>query len=128
MSDAARVAADCSACDRWLNANAENYILASTPPIPRLKAPLLTVLEAKRSDIELGLGQCAAQMVAARMFNERASEIGRPLFGCITTGEDWHFPRLAGNELLLDRRRLYVDNVASILAVFQAIIHLGQSR
>ena len=33
------------------------------------------IVEAKRGDIELSLGQCAAQMVGARLFNKKA---GRP--------------------------------------------------
>jgi len=102
-----------------------DFILASTPPIPRLKAPLLTVLEAKRADIELGLGQCAAQMVAARLFNERAGGVEKPLFGCITTGEIWQFLRLEESEILLDARKLYIDQVGGILAVLQAIIKRG---
>src|SRR5437016_6220807 len=35
-----------------------DYILALTPPVPRLRAPLVTILEAKKGDIEAGLGQC----------------------------------------------------------------------
>ena len=51
-----------------------DYILALTPPVPRLRAPLVTVLEAKKGDVEAGLGQCVAQMVGARLFNERTGE------------------------------------------------------
>jgi len=103
-----------------------DFILALVPPVPRLKAPLLTVLEAKRGDIELGLGQCAAQMVAARLFNERAGEGNRSIFGCVTTGEVWQFLRLEGDLILLDPQRLYLDNLGGILAVLRAIIIQGE--
>ena len=96
-----------------------DYILALTEPVPRLRAPLVSVLEAKRGDIELGLGQCAAQMVAARLFNERAGVAG-PIFGVVTTGEAWQFLRLAGATLTLHRERLFIDNLGAILAVLQA--------
>ena len=99
-----------------------DFILALTPLIPRLKAPLLTILEAKRGDIELGLGQCAAQMVAARIFNERAARGGKPVFGCVTTGELWQFLRLEGDEILYADQRLHVNDLGSILAVLRAII------
>jgi hypothetical protein len=99
-----------------------DYILALTPPLPRLRAPLVTVLEAKKGDIEAGLGQCVAQMVGARLFNEKAGEPARPVFGCVTTGEVWQFLRLEGAAVLVDSDRLFIDNVGGILAALQAII------
>ncbi len=42
-----------------------DFLLSLAEPLPRLRSPLLAVLEAKRNDIEVGLGQCAAQLVAA---------------------------------------------------------------
>ena len=101
-----------------------DFILALTPPVPRLKAPLLMVMEAKRGDIDLGLGQCAAQMVAARLFNER-SGLARPIFGCLTTGEDWQFMKLDRDHILLDMKRLYISNLGIILGVLDAIIAQG---
>lgn len=101
-----------------------DYILALTEPIPRLRAPLVTILEAKRGDIELGLGPCAAQMAAARLFNERAGHSG-PVFGAVTTGEAWQFLRLDGATLALHIERLFVDNLGNILAALQASLTLA---
>lgn len=98
-----------------------DFILALGPALPPLHAPLMTVVEAKKNDIEVGLGQCIAQMVGARLFNERAGRAAAPVFGCVTTGETWQFIRLAEQAALLDRQRYYVDNVAKILGVFQSI-------
>ena len=102
-----------------------DFILALTPSVPRLKAPLVTILEAKKGDIEAGLGQCIAQAVAARIFNERAGEADRPVFGCVTSGNDWQFFRLDGSDVILDRKLWYLDQVGGILAVFRAIFLLG---
>ena len=103
-----------------------DFILALTPPVPRLRAPLVTILEAKKGDIEARLGQCLAQMVGARLFNERAGQPPRPLFGCVTTGEDWQFLRLAGADVTIDRSRLFIDNVGGILGALRAIlVHSG---
>jgi hypothetical protein len=99
-----------------------DFILARTPPVPVLRAPIVTIVEAKKNDIEAGLGQCVAQMVGARLFNERAGRAGQSLFGCVTTGEDWQFLELQAGVVALDRRRYYIDNVGAILAVFRAII------
>src|SRR5262249_6348438 len=99
-----------------------DFILARTPPVPELRAPLIAITEAKKNDIEAGLGQCAAQMVGARLFNERTGQPVDVVYGCVTTGEVWQFLRLAGPVLTLDVPRYYLDNVGRILAVFQAIL------
>lgn len=106
--------------DRGLTGECD-YILALTEPVPRLRAPLVTVLEAKRGDIELGLGQCAAQMAAARLFNERAGTAGT-VYGVVTTGEAWQFLRLDGAALTLHTDRLFVDNLGGVLAALQAAL------
>lgn len=99
-----------------------DYLLALTPPVPRLRGPLVAVLEAKKSDVELGLGQCAAQLVGARLFNDRAGTPPGPLFGVVTTGEAWQFLRLEADTLTLHRPRLFIDNVGGILAALRAAL------
>jgi hypothetical protein len=102
-----------------------DYILALTPPVPRLRAPLVTIREAKKGDVEAGLGQCVAQVVGARLFNVRAGEPARPVFGCVTSGEVWQFLRLEGTAVVIDRTRLFLDNVGGILGALRAILVQG---
>lgn len=104
-----------------------DYILALTPPVPRLRAPLVTVLEAKRGDIEQALGQCVAQMVGARLFNEHAGSPSEQVFGVVTTGEDWQFLRLQGATVTLHPERLFIAGVGDILAALQAILTTGNA-
>lgn len=99
-----------------------DFILAASDPVLPMQAPIATVVEAKKNDIESGLGQCIAQMVAADRFNQINGRSGAPLFGCVTTGEAWQFARLAETVVLLERRRFYVDNVGLILAAWQTLI------
>lgn len=99
-----------------------DFILAIGPAVPPLRAPLVTVVEAKKNDVEAGLGQCIAQMVAAHRFNDRAGQATLPVYGCVTTGETWQFLRLAEPEALLDHKRYYLDNLAGILGVLQVIV------
>ena len=98
------------------------FILAAAPPVPPLRAP---IVEAKKNDIKGGLGRCVAQIVAVRLFNEAAGRGGRPVHGCLTTGEVWQFLRLYEKVTLIDRRRYYLDDVAGVLSGFQAIIASG---
>jgi hypothetical protein len=104
-----------------------DFILALAEPVPRLRAPLVTVVEAKKNDIEAGLGQCVAQMVAARDYNEREGVGLSVIYGCVTTGEAWQFLRLDGAEVTIDRSRVYIDNVAAILGAFRAIVAASQA-
>lgn len=82
-----------------------DFILAKTPPIFVLRAPIVSVVEAKKLDIEAGLGQCAAQLLAARQFNFKHNLEFPALYGASTTGEVWQFLRLEGNTLQLDTER-----------------------
>jgi len=99
-----------------------DFILAATPPVPLLRAPLVTIVKAKKNDIESGLGQCVAQMVGARLSNEKTGRRSAPVHGCVTTGEAWQFLRLEPAAVSIDRSRYYIDNVGAILAVMLAII------
>jgi hypothetical protein len=99
-----------------------DFILALSEPVPRLRAPLLTIVEAKKNDIEAGLGQCVAQMVAVQIYNERSGQPLPAVHGCVTTGESWQFLRLAGVKVTIDQGRFYIDNVGGILAALQATV------
>ena len=95
-----------------------DFLLARSDPVPRLRAPLMTVALAKRNDIDGGLGQCVAQMVAAQLYNDRAGQPTAAVYGCVTTGEDWQFLRLADAVVTLHRPRLYIADVGAVLAAF----------
>jgi hypothetical protein len=104
-----------------------DFILAWSDPVPRLRAPvLIVVVEAKKNDIEAGLGQCVAQMVAAQVYNERSGQAVPAVYGCVTTGEDWQFLLLVGTAVTIGQGRLYIDNVGGILAALHACVqHAG---
>jgi hypothetical protein len=103
-----------------------DFILACTQPLPVLQAPLVTIVEAKKNDVETGLGQCAAQMIGARLFNQREGNDITTLFGCVTTGETWQFLKLSEDTLSLDSRHYYIDRLEIILGVWLAIIAYDQ--
>lgn len=95
-----------------------DFIVARTPPLPRLRAPVLTVVEAKKADIELGLAQCVAQMEGAMLFN-RAAEINLPIFGCVTSGEVWQFLRRDDTAISIDDRRYFATELGLLLAALR---------
>ncbi|MEG4086800.1 hypothetical protein QUA34_24865, partial [Microcoleus sp. POL10_C6] len=67
--------------------------------------------------------QCAAQMVAAQLFNEREHNSIPAVYGCVTTGVVWRFLKLDGNNLIIDADVYCVDNVPMILGILQTIVN-----
>jgi hypothetical protein len=100
-----------------------DFVLCKSPPLPFIQSPIMAIVEAKKHDIEAGLGQCAAQMVGAQWFNQNEGNGDTPIFGCVTTGEDWQFLCLEDTTIALDSRRYYIVHVGVILGVFAAIVH-----
>lgn len=98
-----------------------DFILSKTKPTPVLKSPIVTLVEAKKNDIELGLGQCIAQMFASLIFNRQQGNEFQAVFGCVTTGENWQFLKLENNIVVVDSERFYLSEVGNILSVFKNI-------
>lgn len=103
-----------------------DFILAKNPIAHTLQAPIFALVEAKKNDIDSGLGQCCAQMLGAQLYNELEGNNINTIFGCVTTGEDWQFLRLQKQELCIESKRYYIDNLGMILAVFQNIFDYGK--
>src|SRR5262249_15345457 len=80
-----------------------------------LQAPLLMVLEAKKNDIEVGLGQCGAQLLGAKLYNDKDGKPAPGLFGCVTTGEFWQFLKLEGDVLTIHPERFSLKELGKVL-------------
>jgi hypothetical protein len=99
-----------------------DFLLALSTPVPIIRAPVIFVVEAKKQDLEGGLGQCTALMVAARRFNVRNGRAPARVYGCVTTGEDWQFLRLDDPVITYDTTRLYRNDLGRILAAFLHVV------
>jgi hypothetical protein len=86
--------------DRGLNGECD-YVLSASPDQLRLSAPVVTVVEAKKNDLQAGWGQCGAEMVAARIFN-RNTPFEHVVYGAVTTGTIWQFLRLTDDLLEIE--------------------------
>jgi hypothetical protein len=94
-----------------------DFILAASRIQLFVQNPVLMVVEAKNDNIKAGLGQCAAEMLAARIFNEREGQSARAVHGAVTTGTNWRFLKLDGATLFIDRTEYYLDQVERILGI-----------
>jgi hypothetical protein len=98
-----------------------DFVIARSPEIYYLQAPVVAVVEAKKEDMVAGLGQCAAAMVALRLFNEREGTPLAAVFGCVTSGNIWRFLKLEGSRLFIDRPEYYLGDAAKILGILVSI-------
>lgn len=98
-----------------------DFLIARSPEFYYLQAPLVAVVEAKKEDLIAGLGQCTAEMVAIRLFNERDGTPIPAVFGCVTSGTNWRFLKLEGSNLFVDRPEYYLRDIAQVLGILVGI-------
>ncbi len=67
-----------------------------------IKAPAIVLIEAKKGELNAGWGQCAAEMIAAQKFNQAAAQEVSTIYGSVTTGTQWQFLKLTGQDLTID--------------------------
>jgi hypothetical protein len=82
-----------------------------------ISAPVITIVEAKNENIELGLGQCMAEMVAAQIFNQQRNNEVPIIFGAVTTGSNWKFMRLEGEVVTVDLTEYFLSQVEKIVGI-----------
>jgi hypothetical protein len=94
-----------------------DFIITKSPEILILTAPVIVVVEAKKENINGGLGQCAAEMVAAQIFNQQGGNEIKTIYGTVTTGSIWQFLKLEGQILSIDLSEYYLKDVNKILGI-----------
>lgn len=112
-----------------LNADKKNglngecdFLLGQVPHAVSLDAPLFTAVEAKKADIDLGLAQCAAQMLGIRIFNQKKEKPTPTVYGCVTTGSDWQFLLLQDKVVWVDTDLYYLGELPKLLGILQTIV------
>lgn len=92
-------------------------MVSADPEQLLVRAPVAIGVEAKNGNVPSGLGQCAAELVAAQMFNIRAGNGIESVLGVVTTGTAWQFLRLTGSCLAIDLREYSIERVGQILGI-----------
>ena len=77
----------------------------------------MTVVEAKNENFKNGIAQATAEMLAARIFNERKGLVLAQIFGAVTTGDMWRFLMLEGNTIYADANRYDLDDLEKIIGI-----------
>lgn len=97
--------------------------LFSLPPLQReIQAPVIAIVEAKKENINAGIPQCFAELVAAQIFNTAEERNIDTLYGVVTSGEVWKFLRLQGTSAITDTDDYYLDNVERIVGIILSML------
>ncbi len=99
-----------------------DFIISSSSEQLFLDAPIVTVVEAKNEKIISGLGQCVAEMVAAKIYNAQEGREVPCMYGAVTTGHAWKFLKLEADTAYLDIETYYIKNPQKIVGILTYMI------
>lgn len=102
--------------ERGLNGYCDFVISRSREQLT-INAPVVIIVEAKNENIKGGLGQCAAAMLAAQLFNEQEGNEIKTIYGAVTTGDIWKFLKLEGTDIFIDLNNYYIKELNKILGI-----------
>ena len=99
-----------------------DFVVSLSPRQFSLKAPVIVLVEAKNDNLEIGLGQCVAEMVAAQRFNaQEGNDIPR-IYGAITSGADWRFLKLEEKKLYIDMSVYQIAQCDKVLGILTSMV------
>jgi hypothetical protein len=97
-------------CDFLLSKSTTSYII---------EAPMIMLVEAKKGELDVCLGQCVAEMVAAQLFNKSEGQEILVVYGCVTSGKLWQFLKLEGKDVTIDANEYQITPVERILGILR---------
>ncbi len=100
-----------------------DFLVSLSPGQLFLEAPLIILVEAKKDDPKLGLGQCVAEMLAAQRFNAEKGNDLPAVYGATTTGTEWQFLKLAGKNLQIDMEIYPIQQCDKILGILSSMVN-----
>jgi len=102
-----------------------DFLISRSPEQILIEAPALVIVEAKKADLKVGLGQCAAEMVAAQKFNEINNIPIATIYGSVSSGTAWRFLKLEGKILTIDLNDYPVPPVEPLLGMLVWMVRDG---
>jgi|ERR671933_2353596 hypothetical protein len=87
-----------------------------------IKSPVIAIVEAKNENLKSGYAQCMAEMVAARIFNERGGKETENIFGAVTNGNQWKFLKLEKEVIYMDLDDYYIINPEKIIGILISMV------
>lgn len=102
-----------------------DFILTRSPEVLEIEAPTVVVVEAKKTDLKSGLGQCMAEMVGAQHFNQAKEKSIPIIYGSVSNGIQWQFLKLEAQTVTIDLTVYPLPPVEQILSFFVWMLQAG---
>lgn len=99
-----------------------DFLVSLSPNQFSVKAPIIILVEAKKDSLKDGLGQCVAEMVAAQRFNAEAENDIPCVYGATTSGMNWLFLKLEGQQLSIDMTAYSIDRCDRLLGILASMV------
>ena len=99
-----------------------DFLVSLSPVQFGLEAPVIVLVEAKNDNLEIGLGQCVAEMVAAQYFNAEEDNDIQCIYGATTSGTEWRFLKLEGKRLYIDMLPYPIERCDKILGILASMV------
>lgn len=93
-----------------------DFLISGSPEQLAVEAPAVVIVEAKKADLNAGVGQCIAEMVAAQRFNAAKKRPVSNIYGCITSGTQWRFLQLQDKNVTIDLTEYPLSPIGKILS------------
>ena len=101
---------------------APDFMISNKPHKVEIESPVFCLVESKNKTLDEGYAQCAAEMYAARIFNQQMGETHETIYGVVTNAFEWVFMKLEGNRILIDQERYFINEIPRLLGVLQIIV------
>lgn len=99
-----------------------DFIITKSSSQLLIKSPVAVIVEAKNDNIQSGLGQCIAEMVAAQIFNQRQDRYNGWIYGAVTTGTNWKFMRLLAAVVEIDPNEYFLNNINKLMGILRSFV------
>lgn len=100
-----------------------DFLLSRSPEQLEIEAQTVIIIEANKSDLNSGIGQCIAEMVAAQKFNEANHQPIQIIYGSVTNDTAWRFLQLTDQTVSIEFRDYPLPPVDLILGILVWMIN-----
>lgn len=102
-----------------------DFLISRSPEQLTVEAPAIVIVEAKRSDLKAGMGQCIAEMIAAQRFNLDNQQPITTVYGSVSSGTQWRFLKLENTTVTIDLTDYPLPPVEQILGFLVWMVQEG---
>jgi hypothetical protein len=99
-----------------------DFIISLSKEQLLVRAPVITIVESKNENLNIGLGQCVAEMIAAQLFNQNEENEIPIIYGAVTIGTIWQFLKLEEKTIFIDLSQYYIKDIKKILGILSSAI------